>query len=155
MQTANLKIPELRFLIVEDHQLESALLEQALTGLGAAAVHTAADGKQALRVLRDPASAVDIVISDLMMPGVDGIELIPELPGAAADVALILTSSDALSLRSAVLIARGCGVWLLGAIAKPVSVAKMLPLLELYGTARSSSGHRPVPLQRVRRGPGS
>lgn len=130
-----------RFLIVEDHPFQRDLLKQTLFQFGAKTVHGAENGAEALRVLRDPSTPVDIVISDLMMPEVDGIELIPSLRQYAG-ISLILASADSVSLTAAVLISKGHGVRLLGSIAKPVTAEKLAPLLELYeaqqATRRSS-----------------
>ena len=134
------EIGSLRFLIVEDHEFQRQLLERALAGFGAASVHSAANGVQAMRVLRDPASQIDIVISDVMMPEVDGIELIAMLRQAAANVALVLSSADTASLNAAEAIARGQGLNVLGAIGKPITPDKLRPLLDHYLAQRQ----RPV-----------
>lgn len=119
-----------RFLVVEDHELQSASLEQMLLSLKASSVYTADDGRVAVKILNDSSSPVDVVISDLMMPSVDGIELIPHLVAKGSGIALILVSSDALLLSAAVQIAKGNGVNVLGAIVKPVTAEKLLPLLD-------------------------
>ena len=128
----------LRYLVVEDHAFQRDMLKETLLALGAHSVHCAGNGAQALAVLRDPGRPVDIVISDLMMPEVDGIELIPLLRQAANRISLILTSADAWSLRAAEEIAKGHGVTLLGAVAKPMTAEKMVPLLQLYLAQRAA-----------------
>lgn len=128
----------LRYLVVEDHPFQRDLLKKSLLTLGAHSVHSAENGRQALAVLRDPGRPVDIVISDLMMPEVDGIELIPLLRQAANRISLILTSADASSLRAAEEIAKGHGVTVLGAVAKPMTAEKMVPLLQLYLAQRAA-----------------
>jgi CheY-like chemotaxis protein len=116
-----------RFLIVEDHPFQRALLEQMLRGLGQEFVAAAADGAEAMRILRS--TSVDVVISDLMMPGVDGIELLPMLRESAPGVSLILCSADETSLSVASAIARAHGIKLLAAISKPVTPAKLRQVL--------------------------
>lgn len=128
----------LRYLVVEDHAFQRDMLKRSLLALGAHSVHSAENGRQALAVLRDPDRPVDIVISDLMMPEVDGIELIPLLQQAAQRVALILTSADPLSLRAAQEIAKGHGIALLGAVAKPLTAENLAPLLQLYEAQRAA-----------------
>jgi CheY-like chemotaxis protein len=123
---------DLRFLIVEDHAFQRTLLEQMLRGLGAQQVRSVANGKDALRLLGAGAERYDIVITDLMMPEVDGIELIPALRKLAQPVALVLASVDPASLEMAVMIARGHGMRVLGAIDKPITPDKLRPVLDKF-----------------------
>ena len=69
------------------------MLVQLLNSLGAQAVHSAEDGHAALQVIRDPDRPVDIVVSDLAMPGMDGMEFIRHLSDTGAKVSLILASA--------------------------------------------------------------
>ena len=70
---------ELSFLVVEDHEFQRATIVRMLNDMGAKAVHEAADGRAALELLRGLPAGVDIVVSDLEMPTMDGIELIRHL----------------------------------------------------------------------------
>jgi CheY-like chemotaxis protein len=123
---------DLSFLIVEDHAFQRTMLEQMVRGLGAEQVRSVANGKEAMQLLRGGGERYDIVITDLMMPEVDGIELIPMLKKAARPVALVLASVDQASLEMAALIARGQGLRVLGTIAKPVTPDKLRALVERY-----------------------
>ena len=125
---------DLRFLIVEDHAFQRTLLEQMLRTLGAQQVRSVANGKDALRLLGAGGERYDIVITDLMMPEVDGIELIPALRKLPQPVALVLASVDHASLEMAAMIARGHGVRVLGTIDKPVTPDKLRALLDKYRT---------------------
>lgn len=128
----SMALNELRFLVVEDHAFQRALLEQMLRTLGAAQVVGVANGKEAMKLLRTGDAHFDIVITDLMMPEVDGIELIPMLRKAAHPVAVVLASVDPASLEMAAVIARGQGVRILGTIEKPVTPEKLRALLDEY-----------------------
>ena len=129
----------LHFLIVEDHAFQRSMLEKLLRGLGAQEVRCAGNGAEAMRILRDPAARVDVVITDLMMPDVDGIELLPLLRNSATPVSLVLTSVDNAVLCAAAEIAKGHGVRVLGTIVKPVTSAELQPLLDRYIADRVSS----------------
>lgn len=121
----------LRFLIVEDHEFQRAAMQHLLKTLGAEAVYPAEDGRAALRILTDPDRPVDIVISDLSMPGMDGMELVRHLSESGSKVSLILASALDPSLLSSVAnMALAYKVRLLGVIGKPPSAAKILPLVE-------------------------
>lgn len=131
----------LRFLVVEDHEFQREMLAQLLKTLGAEAVHTAEDGRAALQVLRDPSRPVDIVVSDLSMPGMDGMEFIRHLSEAGARVSLILASAlDPPLLASIANMARAYKVRLLGAVGKPVAAIKLTPLIELHRALKSDPG---------------
>lgn len=123
----------LRFLVVEDHEFQRGMLVRLLRSLGAPAVHAAADGEAALRIVGDARCPLDIVITDLAMPGMDGSELVRRLGAAGAGVALVLTSAaDAALLASAGELARAGSVRLLGVVPKPLTAARLAPLLERF-----------------------
>lgn len=119
-----------RFLVVEDHDFQRMMIEKALRALGADSIQCAANGKEAVRLLRS--TRIDVVISDLMMPDLDGIELIPLLRTCGEGVSLILCSSDEVMLQAAMAIARGHGVRLLGGLRKPLTPDRLRPLLQEY-----------------------
>jgi two-component system response regulator MprA len=63
------------------------------------AVHVAADGPDALRVARD--AALDLVVLDVMLPGMDGLEVCRRLRRGTNVPILMLTARDAVSDRIA------------------------------------------------------
>ena len=85
--------PSLRFLVAEDHEFQRQVIVGMLKRLGVQAIHEAADGRAAPDVIEDPARPVDVVVSDLEMPGMDGMEFIRHLGQAGAGVSLILASA--------------------------------------------------------------
>jgi CheY-like chemotaxis protein len=94
---------------------------------------SAQDGKEALRLLGDPGRAGGyIIISDLAMPEMDGIELLAHLQAVREGVSLIFISASESNLHAAVQIAQGSGVHVLGAIVKPVSAENIAPLVALH-----------------------
>lgn len=123
----------IRFLLVEDHELQRNMFAQLLRTLGASEVHLAEDGRAALRVLRDPDRPVDIVVSDMSMPGMDGLEFIRNLSDSGTRVSLILASAlDQGVLLSIAHMAHAYKVRLLGVMAKPPTAAKLVPMMELF-----------------------
>ena len=65
-----------RVLIVDDDPLERQSLSTRVASLGYA-IETAGDGEEALEKLS--ASVIDVIITDLMMPKMDGAQLLQEL----------------------------------------------------------------------------
>lgn len=85
-----------RILIVEDDPAVRDVVEHSLSreGMNTLAV---ADGESALARLRDEAEPFDLVVLDVMLPGMDGVEVCREIRagGAAKDVTiLMLTARD-------------------------------------------------------------
>ena len=126
-------IAELRFLAVEDHEFQRGVLLKMLAGLGATKVFGAADGRAALNIITARNPPVDIIISDLDMPGMDGMEFIRHLGEARVPVSIILASVlESPLLASIETMTRAYGVRILGVIEKPVTPAKLEALIKLH-----------------------
>jgi putative two-component system response regulator len=78
-----------RVLVVDDEELIRTLILRHLTGRGLAC-ETAADGRHAVALAST--GAFDVVLSDIEMPGLDGIGLSRELSRTAPSVPVILLS---------------------------------------------------------------
>lgn len=132
-------IAALRFLVVEDRDFQRGLLKRVLTSLGAAQVHEARDGLAAMNFMRDDPQAVDIVITDLDMPGMDGMEFIRHLGEARLRVSIIVASAlEQPLLASIATMARAYGVRLLGVVEKPLNPGHLHELLLLHAAAQAS-----------------
>lgn len=81
----------IRVLVVEDNADVGAFAVQSLTDLGYTTV-LAEDGLKALAELARGASRFDVVFSDVMMPGMTGIELGQEIRRLYHDLPVVLTS---------------------------------------------------------------
>lgn len=79
-------------LVVDDEHVVRTVLERSLKREGFRVV-TAGDGVEALEKLRG--TKIDIVISDIMMPKMDGLELLVEVKSEFADVPVILITGYA------------------------------------------------------------
>jgi EAL domain-containing protein (putative c-di-GMP-specific phosphodiesterase class I)/CheY-like chemotaxis protein len=124
----------LSFLVVEDEPFQRSMVVGMLAALGATVVHEAADGTAAIELLEGLPAPPDIVVSDLDMPGVDGMELIRWISMHAGGAALIVASAmEAELLASVEAMAAAYGVHLLGTIRKPVTRRKLQELIEHYG----------------------
>jgi EAL domain-containing protein (putative c-di-GMP-specific phosphodiesterase class I)/FixJ family two-component response regulator len=127
-------ISGLRFLVAEDHGFQRWALGHALEDLGAKFVFNAGDGATALEMYKSIDPPVDIVITDLNMPGMDGMEFIRHLADFGAPVAIIVaTDQDRALLASVETMVRAYGVNLLQGIQKPVTAKKLAAALAHYG----------------------
>ena len=117
-----MQIADLRFLVVEDHGFQRWATCQILENLGARFVLEAADGRAALEIFRDPVELIDIIVSDLDMPGMDGMEFIRHVGAVGRPVSVILASAlDRALIGSVETMATAYGINLLGAIEKPIT----------------------------------
>jgi EAL domain-containing protein (putative c-di-GMP-specific phosphodiesterase class I)/FixJ family two-component response regulator len=128
-----MNVSELRFVVAEDHDFQRRTLVGLLKRLGAAHVGEAADGAAALELFRTPDANIDVIISDLDMPGMDGMELIRHVGESGLAVSVILSSAiDRAVLASVEAMTRAYGITLLGAIEKPVTQVKLEALIERH-----------------------
>lgn len=81
-----------RILVVEDHLEMQEVLKFYIQRIGGNfLVRTASDGFEALDILRE--DPFDLVITDYMMPGMDGLELIESIRALSPNVQVILTTA--------------------------------------------------------------
>jgi signal transduction histidine kinase/ActR/RegA family two-component response regulator len=106
-------------LIADDDPVSRALLADLLTGLGFN-VRGVADGAAALEQLR--LEPVDLIVTDLVMPRVDGIELVRATRAAQRPAKILAVSASASDYTSHEAIAAGCDAFL----PKPVHLTSLL-----------------------------
>lgn len=116
-------------MVVDDDELVRGVLRRQMTALGASRVSVASDGGDAERVMREE-GPFDVILLDLMMPGVDGIEFLRSLARCREPADLILTSSlDPKLLRTAESLAQAHSLKVLGILPKPVRTSAIGELL--------------------------
>jgi two-component system response regulator AtoC len=81
-----------RVLVVDDEEPMRHMLELLLRRAGFE-VQTAAHGEAALALLDAPGSDIDVVLSDVRMPGLDGLALADQLRERHAEVTLVMMSA--------------------------------------------------------------
>jgi len=81
-----------RVLVVDDESDTRALIDEVLTEEGYE-VHLCATGEQALQVLRE--SQFDLVLADIRMPGMSGMDLLVQARALAPDTQVILMTAYA------------------------------------------------------------
>jgi len=132
-------VRSLRFLIVDDDDDQRFLLAGTLARMGMKNVVEASSGRAALELLGRDGSGVDIVITDLQMPDVDGMELVRCIGQRRLPVAVILITALAGDLlQSAASMTEAYHVKMIGAIDKPATKDKLFTLLTRYRAPESA-----------------
>ena len=114
-----------RVLIVEDEQTDQTILGRIVEGAGHE-VYLASGGAEALDVYMG--RSIDVIVTDLHMPGIEGLELIVALQALFPDVAIIAVSAMGPELLAA---AKDKGA--LVAFSKPVDPQELLEAIAHAG----------------------
>jgi EAL domain-containing protein (putative c-di-GMP-specific phosphodiesterase class I)/ActR/RegA family two-component response regulator len=110
-------------LVVEDDGFQRRTVARMLRSLGAREVREARDGKEGLATMQG-AAPVDLVVCDLDMPEMDGMEFMRHLGRANSSANVVISSAKDRALASSVeKMAIAYGVHLLGLLEKPVTLA--------------------------------
>jgi two-component system cell cycle sensor histidine kinase/response regulator CckA len=102
-------------LVVDDEPMIRRLAARVLSEQGFG-VHEAADGAEALELIRDGIGNIDVVLSDIVMPRLNGVELLRSLSVSRPELPVILMSGYGSAQLSERGIVSPCGV-----LAKPFS----------------------------------
>ena len=135
-----------RVLIVDDHDLFRTGLRNLLESEGVDVVGEAAAGGEAVRIVRE--RAPDVVVMDLNMPGMTGVEATREIVGVAPLTrVLVLTISDEDGDVMDAILAGACGYLL-----KDASVQELMQGIRsaAVGEALISPGIAAKVLRRIR-----
>ena len=124
-------------LVVDDEYIVRRFASRVLADAGYS-VATADDGAEALEVLREKGAAVDAVVSDIVMPRLNGVQLLEALAVSHPLVPVILMSGYAPTQLSERGIAAPCSV-----LSKPF--APELLLAEVQRCLHKASPESPAP----------
>ncbi len=125
-------------LVADDDPLIIEIVSSQLEICGAEVVYTADSGRAALEAM-SAHPTINLVVCDLRMPDMDGIELLRSLEAGQRQFSLILISSlgDKI-LRAAEQLASVRGFHLLGALTKPVTLQALRRVLAGEGVSGES-----------------
>jgi EAL domain-containing protein (putative c-di-GMP-specific phosphodiesterase class I)/CheY-like chemotaxis protein len=131
----------LRVLVVEDHGFQRRVALRLLAECGIDGALEAADGASALALLERQAQPPDVVLVDLDMPGMDGIEFIGHVAQRRLARAVALVSAlDPALLNTVQTMARAYGLFVLGSVEKPLTGDKLQAVLEKYEERQAVAG---------------
>ena len=123
-------------LVVDDDPVILLQMAQMLGSIGLQEVLTARNGVEALRLMNRRRKSLDLVVCDLNMPEMDGVEMIRRFGQSSFSGALILMSgADEQILTTVGKLAALQGLTVLGQIHKPVTPQSMRTLLRQTSAA--------------------
>ncbi|MEX2130806.1 MAG: EAL domain-containing response regulator [Pseudohongiellaceae bacterium] len=130
--TVNLS-QQTRFLIVDDDELILDVCKDQVQNLGYADVETALNGNIALGKLISATAPYDIIICDLNMPEMNGVEFLRHLAECNFEGGLIIVSGeDARIQKIAYEMAASRKINILGTITKPITPIALQELIDQF-----------------------
>jgi EAL domain-containing protein (putative c-di-GMP-specific phosphodiesterase class I)/DNA-binding NarL/FixJ family response regulator len=127
-------------LIVEDDRFQRVILMEMLRSLGLDRITEATNGLQALEVIRQNTSKIDLIFSDLRMPGMDGMEFLRLLGEESYQIEIVILSAVDKKLLSVVnKISDLYHIKLLGILKKPVTLQQLKLILADRGKTQLSA----------------
>jgi two-component system cell cycle sensor histidine kinase/response regulator CckA len=107
-------------LLVDDEDLILMVTEKLLKKLGYRVI-TANNGQQAIEACRAQRGVIDLVVLDMIMPGMNGSDTFDQLKAIDPHLKVILSSGYSLNEQAARILRKGCK----GFIQKPFNVAEL------------------------------
>lgn len=131
-----------RILLLDDEPFVLKLLARMLANLGFTAVATCENGAAALAQLDHADGPPELILMDINMPEMDGVEFLRKLVerGYAGSI-IVVSGEDQRVIRATEALVQAYNIPLLGQLQKPVSPAGLAALLEAWspGTGNLSA----------------
>jgi DNA-binding SARP family transcriptional activator/EAL domain-containing protein (putative c-di-GMP-specific phosphodiesterase class I) len=122
----------LSVLVVDDHDFQRRTALALLGRLGVGELTEASDGAEALQLL-ESSEAPDVIVCDIDMPGMDGVEFIRRIAERRLASAVVIASGlDRSVVAAAESVGEGYGLRILGAVEKPLTARGLSELLASY-----------------------
>ena len=122
----------LSVLVVDDHDFQRRTATALLGRLGVGSLAEARDGTDALDLLARSAPP-DVIVCDIDMPGMDGVEFIRHVAERRFASAVVIASGlERKVLQAVEAIGEGYGLQVLGAVEKPLTARRLAELLGGY-----------------------
>jgi EAL domain-containing protein (putative c-di-GMP-specific phosphodiesterase class I)/DNA-binding NarL/FixJ family response regulator len=132
-----------QILLVDDEPFIRQLTGLLLKQLGCKNILESGNGAEALAELDRAGAQVDLILSDLAMPDMDGVEFVRHLAARKGCPPLaFLSGAESSLLRAAEALGRAYFLEVLGALAKPVAKDALIAVLDLMAEDRTPRGQR-------------
>lgn len=131
-------------LLLDDDPFMLGIHSRMLRGMGYQMIGTAASAEEALTLLHNDSCAVDIILCDLNMPGIDGIEFLQMLSASAFRGSVILVSGEGLRIMHTVQKLLGERLIVMGMLEKPAGRQALRSLLDHWVPMLTTTPSRPA-----------
>ena len=139
------KLDSLRVMLVDDDEFVLDFVEDMLRGLGVKNVSRSLNGHAALALIDGAIKPPQLVICDLDMPGMDGIEFLRHLADREFEGGVILSSgSDGRVIKTVESLVQVHKLRFLGTLQKPIEKAALLVALMDLISAAPKPGYGPI-----------
>jgi EAL domain-containing protein (putative c-di-GMP-specific phosphodiesterase class I)/CheY-like chemotaxis protein len=130
-------------LLVDDEPFIRQLTKLLLKQLGCTAIAESGNGHEALAVLDAPDAHIDLILCDLAMPDMDGVEFVRHLAARKGCPPIaFLSGAESGLLRAAEALGRAYSLEVLGALPKPVAKEALLAILDQISGQRAPRAQR-------------
>jgi CheY-like chemotaxis protein len=133
----------IKIMIVDDEDDIAHVMQKALETEGGFEVDAFTDPKQALEQFKAHAHAYQLVLSDIRMPYIGGLELATEIRNLNQNVSILLMS--ALEMDRQDLASKFRAARIDGFVEKPISMKKLVELIRQYVSHLNDSSNRGMP----------
>ena len=134
-------------LVVDDSSMHRYSAHLCLRAFGINQVYEAANGKLAMEQLAQLPQLPAVMLLDLEMPVMDGIEVLQQLALLQHKPAVVLaSSSDEVLISAVATMAEALGINLLGAFRKPVNPTELADALNSYNAGVCPLNHETRPI---------
>ncbi|TJZ78998.1 EAL domain-containing response regulator [Chitiniphilus eburneus] len=121
-------------LVVDDSRVQRDHAVHLLRELGLGRIHEAGNGVEALELLAHLPEQPSVLLIDLEMPGMDGVELIQQLQRRDVTIPLVVASSrESALINSVETMSQALGLHVLAALQKPLNLAQLAAALQRHG----------------------
>lgn len=117
--------PQKHILVVEDNMVNQTVMRKLLQSVGFERVDTAWDGAQAVRMVQQRPLSYNVVLMDINMPVLSGLEATTQIRDMRVDVPIIALTGNALKGDAEMYLATGMDDYL----AKPIHRQQLLRML--------------------------
>jgi EAL domain-containing protein (putative c-di-GMP-specific phosphodiesterase class I) len=131
-------LSEYHVLLVDDEPFIRRLTGLLLKQLGWPIIGESGNGREALAALDVPDAYIDLILCDLAMPDMDGVEFVRHLAARKGCPPIaFLSGAESGLLRAAEALGRAYSLEVLGALAKPVAKDALLSILDQVSGQRA------------------
>jgi EAL domain-containing protein (putative c-di-GMP-specific phosphodiesterase class I)/CheY-like chemotaxis protein len=140
-----------RVLLLDDDPLLLGHLGRMLREMGVSQVTTVGSAEAALLILQRQPGAFDVIVCDLNMPRMDGIEFLKILDARGCNCSVVLLSGgDSRIMHTVQRLLKGGRLGILGSLAKPVAASAMQAALAAWQPPTAAALARPASTPTIR-----